>query len=197
MCFQVRKQKRTKKQKRQKEKRSPKGNRANESIDMAVYSDRRGSHDAATAGRNPAIGKTLNLSYLTLMLLVANLANTKWCKNLKNDWNSCTWVLSVSFAMNTDMTRLKRFSKKTLHPCALDESSISIGRVKSTSLPQLRFGLRKNLRYVPDSFMRSVSFELVIWMFGTQHLSQDSETGCPKLGILFFKGDHKNVIHLH
>ena len=28
------------------------------------------------------------------MLLVANLANTKWCKNLKNDWNPGTWVYS-------------------------------------------------------------------------------------------------------
>ena len=31
--------------------------------------------------------------HLTLMLLVANLANTKWCKNLENDWNPGIWVL--------------------------------------------------------------------------------------------------------
>ena len=82
---------------------------------------------------------------------------------------------------------------KTFRPCALDESSHSIGRVISTSLLQLRFGLGKKVRYVPDSFMLSVSIELVIWMFCTQRLSQDLETGCPKLGILFFKGDHKNA----
>ena len=33
-------------------------------------------------------------NYLTPMLLVANLAITKWCKKkLKNDWNPGTWVL--------------------------------------------------------------------------------------------------------
>ena len=29
---------------------------------------------------------------LTLMLLVANFANTKWCKKLKNNWYLGTWV---------------------------------------------------------------------------------------------------------
>ena len=32
-------------------------------------------------------------SWFTLMLLVANLANTKWCKKLRNDWNHDVWVL--------------------------------------------------------------------------------------------------------
>ena len=31
---------------------------------------------------------------LTPMLLVANLANRKWCKKLKNDWNPGIWVLN-------------------------------------------------------------------------------------------------------
>ena len=33
---------------------------------------------------------------LTLMLVVANLANTKWCKTPKNDWNIGTWNSSES-----------------------------------------------------------------------------------------------------
>ena len=37
-------------------------------------------------------------------------------------------VLSKSYAMNTNMTRL-RWIQKSLHPCALDKSSLSIGRV--------------------------------------------------------------------
>ena len=52
---------------------------------------------------------------LTLMLLVANLANTKWCKKLKNDRSPGTWVLiweySARHPKNTNMTRLKWLSK--------------------------------------------------------------------------------------
>ena len=33
------------------------------------------------------------LCHLTLMLLVANLTNSKYCKNLQNDWNPGTWIL--------------------------------------------------------------------------------------------------------
>ena len=39
------------------------------------------------------------LEGLTLIQLVANLANTKWCKNLKNDWNSGTWVLIWEYSV--------------------------------------------------------------------------------------------------
>ena len=52
---------------------------------------------------------------LTLMLLVANLGNTKLCKKK---------------VLNTKMTWFRWFSK-ILHPCALDESSLSIGSVKN------------------------------------------------------------------
>ena len=38
-------------------------------------------------------------------------------------------VLSESFPMNTNITWFRWFSKM-LHPCALGESSLSIGRVK-------------------------------------------------------------------
>ena len=39
-------------------------------------------------------------------------------------------VISKSYAMNTNMTRFRWFSK-ILRPCALDESSLSIGRFKT------------------------------------------------------------------
>ena len=38
-------------------------------------------------------------------------------------------VLSESYLMNTNMTGFRWF-KKSLHPYALDESSLSIGRIK-------------------------------------------------------------------
>ena len=39
-------------------------------------------------------------------------------------------VLSESFPMNTNMTGFRCFFQKYLHPCALAESSLSIGKVK-------------------------------------------------------------------
>ena len=39
-----------------------------------------------------------NRSSLTLLLLVANLANTKWNEILKNDWNPGKWVLIWEFS---------------------------------------------------------------------------------------------------
>ena len=50
----------------------------------------------------------------------------KWLK----PWQMGTHlrVLNESYPMNTNMTGLRWFSK-TLHPCTLDESSLSIGRV--------------------------------------------------------------------
>ena len=61
---------------------------------------------------------------LTLMLLVANLAITKSCKNhekLMKPWQMGTHLreLSKSFPMNTNMTGFNGF-QKALRPCALD-----------------------------------------------------------------------------
>ena len=77
----------------------------------------------------------VSLSWVsTLMLLVANFANTKWCRKperLWKPWNMGTHlrVLGKSYSMNTDMTGLRWF-QKSLRACALDKSSLSIGRVK-------------------------------------------------------------------
>ena len=72
------------------------------------------------------------------MLLVANLANTKRCKKPEKSpkpWQMGTHlrVLGESFQMNTKMTGFQMFSR-ILHSCALDESSLRIGRVNSLKL---------------------------------------------------------------
>ena len=65
---------------------------------------------------------------LTLALLVANLANTKWIKKRKwhKRWHmgSHLRVISGSYPMNTSTTEFKWFSKH-LRPCALVESSLN------------------------------------------------------------------------
>ena len=58
---------------------------------------------------------------LTLMLLVANLANTKWCKKPKYSARAIQWI--------PIWQGLDDF-QKSVHSCALDESSLSIWRVK-------------------------------------------------------------------
>ena len=70
---------------------------------------------------------------LTLMLLLAYLANTKWCKKpekLLKPWQMGTHLkaLNESYPMNTNMTGFWWFSH-FLRSCALDKSSLSIGRV--------------------------------------------------------------------
>ena len=81
--------------------------------------------------------KGYEIEPLTLMLLVANLANTKGCKNLKNDWNLGIWVLIWEYSSRAipwipTWQGLDGF-QRLLRPCALDESSLSIGRVKRGS----------------------------------------------------------------
>ena len=56
---------------------------------------------------------------LTLMLVVASLSNTKWCKILKSNWNPGIWVLNTthlrvlikSYLMNTNITGFRWCSK--------------------------------------------------------------------------------------
>ena len=56
---------------------------------------------------------------------------------MKNNCNPGIWVLwhlralSESYSMNTHMPR-----QGSLHPCALDESSLSIGRVKESFMDE-------------------------------------------------------------
>ena len=57
-----------------------------------------------------------NYSNLTILLLVTNLANTKWCKKSEKwlkPWHMGTHlrVLSISYPMDTNMTGFRWFSK--------------------------------------------------------------------------------------
>ena len=76
---------------------------------------------------------------LTLMLLLANLANTKLCKKkLRNYWNPGIWVLIWKYSTRAiqwipTWQGLDVF-QKSLHSCALDESSLSIGRVNERNI---------------------------------------------------------------
>ena len=62
-----------------------------------------------------------SLESLTLMLVVANLAITKWCKNLKNDkfWHMGTLLRILNMP-------IFRWFSKDLHPCALDEARLMV-----------------------------------------------------------------------
>ena len=73
---------------------------------------------------------------LTLMLLVANLANTKWWKNNWKTLETChvgthLRELRESFPMNTNMTGFRWFSKNFVFS-SLDESSLIMERVKKS-----------------------------------------------------------------
>ena len=68
------------------------------------------------------------------MLLVADLANTKLCKKtLKNDWNPGTWVLIWEYSARAILWvptwQGLDGLQQSLHPCAFDESSFSVGSV--------------------------------------------------------------------
>ena len=72
-------------------------------------------------------------STLTLMLLVAYLANTKWCRRpekLLKPWHMGTHprVPSESSPINTNMTGFRWFLKIYVFLC-FGQSSLSIGRV--------------------------------------------------------------------
>ena len=72
------------------------------------------------------------------MLLVANLAIIKWSKNLKTDWNPNKrvliwehWVRAIQWIPTWQGSD---DFQKSICPCALDERSLSIGRVNGTQV---------------------------------------------------------------
>ena len=83
------------------------------------------------ARKDTSMSNTIDLrqNALTLMLLVADLANTKWCKNLENDRNPGTWVLLWEYSASAFQwvpTWLGLYGFQiSLHTCAFDESSLS------------------------------------------------------------------------
>ena len=89
---------------------------------------------------------------LTPMLLMQK--SEKWLK----PWLMGTHmrVLSESYPMNTNMTSLDGLLK-SLHPCALDESSLSIGRVNLTLESSCRGDGEINQEPLPPAGIRHVS----------------------------------------
>ena len=92
-------------------------------------------HSFFKAGwRRPAYTTKENCALqLTLMLLVAILANTKWCKNLETWMKTChicthLRVLARAFYRIPTWQGLDGFQKSSWS-CALDLNSLSIGRV--------------------------------------------------------------------
>ena len=63
---------------------------------------------------------------------MANVANTEKNEKWLKPWHMGTHlgVLSESYPMNTNMSGYIVDFQQSLHPCTLDESSLSIGRVK-------------------------------------------------------------------
>ena len=102
-----------------------------------------------SAARSKCLG-TQTVTRLTFMLLVADLANTKWCKKPETwlkPWHMGTHlrVLNESYPMNTNMTGFRWFSQKSLSLCALDENSLSIGRVKNIEVHGRSMGIAGSL----------------------------------------------------
>ena len=104
---------------------------------------------------------------LTLMLLVANFANTKWCKKPEKWLKPCHMgthlrELGRSYPMDTNSTGFRWFSAVFASMCfALDEGSLSIGKVKSLKiLYKWLFSLRGNFQNDNKSCYRGN----VIWL---------------------------------
>ena len=100
-----------------------------------------GSRLSNQSGEIIIITRNVNL---TLMLLVANLANTQWGKKMKNETLTHGYSSeSESYLMNTDMQGLDGF-QESLCLCALGKSSPSIRRVKNYQQYSHMFCLKKS-----------------------------------------------------
>ena len=105
------------------------------------------------------------------MQLVANFANTKWYKKLKNDGNPCTWVLIWESLVRTiQWTTIWQglyYFQKSLHPCTLDESSLSVGRVNSVFQKRKQRIFPQSLTVSPVSVVLNFS----AWMNAVNNIS--------------------------
>ena len=68
---------------------------------------------------------------LTLLLLLANFVNTKWCNKLRNNWNLGIWVLIWEYSAIQWIPTWQGLGgfQRSSHPCVLEENRFSIGRV--------------------------------------------------------------------
>ena len=85
-------------------------------------------------------------------------------KNLKNDWNSATWVLIEIYPMNTNMTGFRCFSKSGLDvniwnhlPCRAGDLEL-LPALKNFHLPWKKKSLADFLGFVSNIFSISYLF---------------------------------------
>ena len=121
-------------------------------------------HIQQTNNEHSPINKPSSL--LILMLLVANLDNTKWCKNLKNDWNPGKWVLILEYSSPAiqwipTWQGLNGF-QKSLRSGALDERSLSIERVKCCLKSKFILSLTKESAKYSRSDVQQLHAVLII-----------------------------------
>ena len=102
---------------------------------LQIYASFKSYFQKYDRSRRLRSSKSQGMNRLTLMLLVAYLGNTKWCKKAGKwlkPWHMGTHlrVLSESYPMNTNMTWFRWFPKifAPLH-FGSGESSLSTGRV--------------------------------------------------------------------
>ena len=103
------------------------------------------------------------ITSLALLLLVAQyLANKKWCKIMRNDWNPGTWVLIWEYRYSgRPVQRIPIWQgsdgfQKYLHHCALDESSLNIRRNSLYLIDVLTFPLDIFRCYMTEQKARNV-----------------------------------------
>ena len=123
------------------------------------------------------------LQSLTPMLLLANFANTKWCKKPEKwlkPWQMGAHlrVLSESYPMNTNMTRLRRFSKIfayfTIKPCLPGHEDVTPSSSQSSWTRMLLVANFANTKWCKNvrSDLNPVKWVL-IWEYTQQELSNE------------------------
>ena len=121
------------------------------------------------------------------MLLVANSGITKWCKNLKNDWNPGTCILIWKYsawAIQGIPTWQGLYGfQKFLCPCALYKSSLSLRRVKGRLID---FALCLQLSGTAMSSFDEkgvLNINLQYWLFRIKNLEKSKITNSVNLHL--------------
>ena len=96
------------------------------------------------------------------------IANTNLCKNLENDWNHGTGLLICQYSAIAalwipTLQGLDEF-QRYLHPCALDESSLSIGRGKTFFVPSF-LHLSMYLHWMTSEHWDAYAHSVVLFLF--------------------------------
>ena len=99
-------------------------------------------------------------------------------------------VLSESFPMNTNLTGLRWFFRKKIHPCASDESSLNIERVKVGSHCKER-AMHGHVDNILGNTSKAVKLSIL------QGLTVDTKTSFISFMVLVLKNVPCWAIKLH